>query len=373
MRFIEVGKVLSLQRGRSPILGRFVKELLLLLLSTTLVALLFSFIQRSPLQYNLIYLLSIGLAIFLIAWGVALVRRDYRKASVNLIIATPLGSIIGVIVGSYLSGSSPQQLLIEESQVLLAAAVSAILLGGAIAYYFYVRSRIVEDNRRLHEESLNRARNEQHAAESELRLLQAQIEPHFLFNTLSNIHGLIDHNPATAKNMLENLTRYLRASLHRSRDESSTLGQEAALLQAYLAIQAIRMGERLRYVVSIPAELQGIALPPLLIQPLVENAVRHGIEPKLEGGTLTVLARRKEERLLVAVIDTGQGLQAGSSVGVGLKNVRQRMRALYGEEGGFRLKHNAPSGVRVILSLPIAAGRNGLRKSLRRPDPGGCC
>lgn len=340
--------------NRQTTLANFFKELLQVLVLTTLVGIVLSVMLSSPLERSLTYSLAIGLDIFIIAWVLILLRKDRRKTFGIFLIAIPLGSIVGVALGSYLLGTSLLQLLEKQPQVLLTTAIAALAFGTAISYYFYARSRIAEGQHQLQAETLNRAHNEQRLTETELRLLQAQIEPHFLFNTLSNVVSLIDNDPQNAKQMLENLTHYLRASLQRTRTETTTLGQEAALLKTYLAIQTIRMGERLRYKIDIPPDLHKIALPPLIIQPLVENAVKHGIEPSLKGGSVLIKAKQDNEFLFIEVQDTGQGMQTTSGSSVGLHNIQQRLHALYGEKGCLRITENQPHGVIAALTIPLS-------------------
>ncbi len=342
-----------MDNGNEHLLRRFFKELAILLGLTQLAAVALTLLLATSLRDNTIFSISIGLSMFLTVWGASLLRREQRKVASDFIIAVPVGGLLGVVVGSYLIGASPAQLLEHNPQVLLIAAVSAVTFGSAISYYFYARHRLSENKQQLQSESLQRARNEQRMTETKLRLLQVQIESHFLFNTLSNILGLIDEKPASAKRMLEGLTKYLRVSLQSTRGKTITLAQELDMLRAYLSIQSIRMGDRLVYRFDVPDELEAVVLPPLLIQPLVENAIRHGLEPKLEGGNLTVRARRHDDRLSIDVIDTGRGLQAQSGSGVGLKNVHQRIAALYGERGSFVLNENSPSGVTATLNLPL--------------------
>ncbi|PTT92545.1 sensor histidine kinase [Pelomonas sp. HMWF004] len=153
--------------------------------------------------------------------------------------------------------------------------------------------------------------------EAQLKLLQGQIEPHFLFNTLANVQSLIDFDPERAKQMLERFTDYLRASLGQLRGESSTLAQEFAMLEAYLSLMQLRMGERLKLELALPSELSGFELPPLLVQPLVENAIHHGLEPKIAGGTVRVAACRDGADLRIDVEDDGQGLDAPKRRGGG--------------------------------------------------------
>ncbi len=192
--------------------------------------------------------------------------------------------------------------------------------------------------------------------EAQLKLLQGQIEPHFLFNTLANVQSLIDFDPQRAKLMLERFTDYLRASLGQLRGESTTLAQEFAMLEAYLGLMQLRMGERLRVELTLPAELGGIALPPLLAQPLVENAIHHGLEPQIAGGTVAVSARREGRRLCIEVADDGQGLdgprrRAGN--GMALGNIRARLEARFGPGATLELLPREGGGTRACIQIPL--------------------
>ncbi|NTZ84428.1 histidine kinase [Burkholderia metallica] len=191
-----------------------------------------------------------------------------------------------------------------------------------------------------------------------LALLQAQIEPHFLFNTLANVQSLIERDPARASTMLDSLNRYLRASLRRTRDATSTLGEELELVDALLKIASIRLGERLSYAIDVPADLHALSFSPLLLQPLVENALLHGIEPSLDGGVIVIRGRMRGGMLELNVIDTGVGLGKSDSPlhgGVGLANVSARIRTLYGERGRVAVETNtsAAHGVTATLLIPI--------------------
>lgn len=192
--------------------------------------------------------------------------------------------------------------------------------------------------------------------EAQLRLLQGQIEPHFLFNTLANVQSLIDFDPERAKRMLERFTDYLRASLGQLRGEATTLAQEFALLEAYLALMQLRMGERLRVRLALPAELGSVALPPLLVQPLVENAIHHGLEPQIAGGEVAVTARRDAGRLILDVEDDGQGLDGPRrrpGNGVALANIRARLAARWGPSATLTLQPRAGGGTLARISIPM--------------------
>jgi LytS/YehU family sensor histidine kinase len=191
------------------------------------------------------------------------------------------------------------------------------------------------------------------AIEAELKLMQAQVEPHFLFNTLASVQFLTETDPPKANLMLGHLLAYLRAALPQLRSGSSTLGQEIDLAQAYLSIMQMRMGSRLAFVIDVPADLRAQHFPPMLLMSVVENAIKHGLEPRAEGGTIRVEARRRGERLAVAVVDNGSGLRDKVSNGVGLTNLRERLQALFAAGARFTLEEVSPHGARATIEIPF--------------------
>ena len=208
-----------------------------------------------------------------------------------------------------------------------------------------------------------RRRNEQRAAEqtatekelsvARLNLLHAQIEPHFLYNTLANAQVLTRSEPQQADRMLGHLIQYLRHSLPGTDGAMSTLGDELERTRAYLEILRIRMGPRLALEVDVPDALRAIQLPSMMLQTLVENAIKHGLEPKPGGGTVWLLARRDDDHVAVTVADDGLGFGvAGGGTGIGLKNVRERLRLIYGERATLSVVANAPQGVAATITVP---------------------
>ena len=191
-------------------------------------------------------------------------------------------------------------------------------------------------------------------AEAQLKMMQAQVEPHFLFNTLASVDYLIETDPARASTMQKNLIQYLRAALPQMREGSTTLGKEMALCRAYLEILKVRMEDRLRFAVNVPQGLSSSRFPPMMLQSLVENAIKHGLEPKPEGGSLTLGADIVHGRLRVTVADTGLGFGAAGTAGggVGLDNVRERLAALYGGQARLQIEANTPSGTIVTIEVP---------------------
>lgn len=201
---------------------------------------------------------------------------------------------------------------------------------------------------------------EKELAVARLGLLHAQVEPHFLYNTLGSAKYLIQSDPARAEAMLDNLILYLRNSLPRTDDEGSTLGQEVARARAYLEILQIRMGDRLRLNIDVPAQLENTPFPTMMLQTLVENAIKHGLEPKPEGGSIWLLARTDAAvpptQLIVTVADDGCGLDsspATAGTGIGLKNVRERLRLAYDGKASFAITANFPAGVATTITVPL--------------------
>jgi Histidine kinase/Histidine kinase-, DNA gyrase B-, and HSP90-like ATPase len=195
-------------------------------------------------------------------------------------------------------------------------------------------------------------------AEARMAALQAQVEPHFLFNTLASIDHLIETDPPRASTMQKNLITYLRATLHKMRESTTTLGREVDLVTAYLEILKVRMEDRLNVRIAVPAGLRSAAFPPMMLQSLVENAIRHGLEPSSEPGSLSVSAEVSDGALRVAVADTGVGFDPNNrrtgGTGLGLANVRERLALLYGPAAVLEIAPNAPRGTVVTLTLPYA-------------------
>jgi sensor histidine kinase YesM len=197
------------------------------------------------------------------------------------------------------------------------------------------------------------------ALEAQLKLMQAQVEPHFLFNTLASVQYLTETDPPRANELLGHLISYLRAALPQLRASSTTLGQETQLIEAYLAILKMRMGDRLAYSVDLPVALRTHPFPPNLLISLVENSIKHGLEPTVQGGRIDVAAAANDDSLIVRVTDTGNGVGNGESpaagLGVGLSNIRERLAALYGGRASFTLASAAGGGATATITLPLDA------------------
>lgn len=200
---------------------------------------------------------------------------------------------------------------------------------------------------------LERARFERNALDAKLRLLQAQVEPHFLFNTLANIQALVDTGSPQASKVLASLIAYLRAAVPRMHEPATSLGQELDLVRAYLELMQMRMPDRLEIAIHVDPAARDILCPPMTVLTLVENAVRHGIDPSEVGGRIDIDVGLRDERCVIRVMDTGVGLQtSGKGLGTGLSTLRERLQLAYGEEASLRLTEVTPHGVCVELHLP---------------------
>jgi len=269
-----------------------------------------------------------------------------------LLVAMPAGAAAGAFIGAQIAGISFSEILRGRPAFFIQMLFIGILFGTVITYFFFSRERISQTEAQLQEEQIKSLTLEKKTLETHLRLLQAQIEPHFLFNTLSNILSLLESEPVKGRAMLVDLTRCLRSSLSRTRDRMTTLGQELDLVRAYLDIYKVRMGERLRYTIEVPGELRDVSFPPMLVQPLVENALKHGLEPRIEGGDIFVKVEKDTDCYRLSVADTGSGLSEEAIGGIGLANVRERLEALFNGKARLILEHNQPSGLKVTMEIP---------------------
>ncbi|MCK9200762.1 MAG: histidine kinase [Gallionella sp.] len=316
------------------------------LLFNTAIAGLLTLVSFERFWVNFVYSQCIGLSIYAVNAGVIRRFADRRWRWLILFLTFPGSILFGIQLASWLTGvgdwSDPQAWV---------AVVIGLFFGGIGGITYFLNWRIEKLDAEVKQRRMNEIENEKRQMEAQLKMLQAQIEPHFLFNTLANVSSLIDSDPALAKTLLERLNDWLRIALVRARSDSATLGDELDMLENYLQILRIRFGERLRWQIAAAQEARQTIFPPMLLQPLVENAVRHGIEPKIGGGEIVIRAHIENAKLHIEVCDSGVGLM-GDAGGTGLSNVRARLATLYGAQGRLQLQSNADNGVTAILELP---------------------
>jgi two-component sensor histidine kinase len=308
---------------------------------------------------NFVYAQCVGYAIhgFYLVGYALLPREHLRSRAVRVVFfagVPVLGVIAGFAIGAWLLGPSGMPNWLFSPRGLLALAVNSLLITGLLLAVMIPRERAAKAEAR---EQTRVAAAEREAALAQLKALEAQVEPHFLYNTLAHVASLIDTDPRQARGMLDRLISLLRATAKAS-NGGATLGGQADLLRAYLEILVMRMGPRLAWAIDVPQTLADAALPPALLQPLVENAIKHGLEPNVDGGRIDVSARERDGKLELVVADTGAGFGTtnaplGGSTNLGLSVLKQRLRALYGDAATLTLSENRPSGVRATLRVPL--------------------
>ena len=303
--------------------------------------------------------------LFTLAGNLAIVQRGRIPREAAQICAVIAGSALGTIVSAIVKGRSLQEVFSERLAGFVATSGIGIGFGCvAVAVYFYRErdARLRADIARMAAEfDASRAREEKQMLSARLQLLQAQVEPHFLFNTLANVQHLTTTDAARASEMLGSLIRYLRAALPQMREQSSTLSREIEMVRAYLEIQRVRMGDRLQFDIALPiditADLLARPMPPMMLISLVENAVKHGIDPLPEGGRIVVTAAATTHGTRVGVADTGRGLSEFRGMGIGLGNIRERLATLHGPAARLDLHENVPQGVVATIEWPGSNSR----------------
>lgn len=295
----------------------------------------------------------------LLIWGD---KKPNRLGLVAMILsAVPLAYFSGSYIASKILALPSETVFSHQMQNAAPLMTMIMVVCLLFAWFNWNQSELAAVKAEAAAEKAHTAAVEKQAMQAQLQLLQAQIEPHMLFNTLANLQGLIGIDPPRAQYMLDQLIHYLRASLSSARAEKTTLTHEFELMRAYLELMSVRMGSRLTYKLQLPPELSQSTVPPMLLQPLVENAIKHGLEAKIEGGRIDVEAHRDNGNLIISVTDNGLGLEATSDgdyanhgTHVGLANVQERLHALYDGQANFSLVPNAPHGAVARIILPAA-------------------
>ena len=310
-----------------------------------------------------------NVVVLMLIWSGLTAWFGYRKFAGRLfrvVVTGPLlalvGALIGAAVGGFIKGVDPVEWLQDSTKlrhIITAALIFGFLYTLVVALIASLRNREYAAQTAHLAAERRQSELSRQLVESKLKLLQLQIEPHFLFNTLGSAQQLAEKGAPDAARLIADLIRFLRASAPSMGGEASTLSDEAALVGAYLAIMQTRLGTRLTYSIDVPPALQSLTAPPGMLITLVENAIKHGIEPLPAGGAITVAARRAANAagptLVVTVTDTGAGLASTSAPGqgIGLANIRERLTLLYDSRAELALEENDPRGFVARLSLPI--------------------
>jgi hypothetical protein len=320
-------------------------------------ALQYAFSPNHPYEVDMVYSLLIGSCTWaFIDFGSHLFKSSAQNgwpqgamAVVLPVVGIILGYVMGVLAADAWFGWSSWSSL--TSQQMRNSLLLTALAGLVATAYFYSVGRSAFLKAEI-------AQVQQQATESKLKLLETQLEPHMLFNTLANLRALVASDPPRATVMLDHLISYLRATLNASRATLHPLQTEFDRLRDYLELMAIRMGPRLQFSLNLPPELAALMVPPLLLQPLVENSIKHGLEPKVQGGSITVTARQKGDLLTLEVTDTGVGPGPGGdgNGGFGLAQVRERLLTTYGPLSTINMIAGTACGTGVLITIPSKTG-----------------
>jgi signal transduction histidine kinase len=351
-----------------PLLRRVADDVGLTVIVCILIAVLITLVNGRTFELydQMVYSICVGLVGLVALDGMRFTllddparrRRWLVPCLIALVALAPVAHYSGISLGSMILGQPLPDLSAYPNDHGQKGMIGLTLLAiCAMGLLILNRERVERIKLERAEARVRAEAIERQALQAQLRLLQAQIEPHMLFNTLANLQGLIAIDPQQANRMLDHLIQYLRATLSATRAETTTLAQEFDAAEAYLGLMAVRMGARLSYRCILPAGLRGARLPAMLLQPLVENAIIHGLEPKIEGGTVTVEARAHDGVLEICVTDTGLGLDdtqpAAKGTGVGVTTTRERLQALHGARAALTLVPAQPHGVLARLTLPL--------------------
>lgn len=335
------------------------KHVVKIFIFNTTIAMVMTFIENGSFVKELVLSQSIGFSIWLLSCTFFRPTMEVSPARrlLGVLALVTLGSCVGIAIGGQISFNNFFHYFTQQ-RVVIAVFLISVLFGLGASYYFWFLYKEKSYQEELNVAKLMRLENEKLLSETELKLLQAQIEPHFLFNTLSNVLSLMDHDNKKARNLLHKFTLYLRQTLERTKNKPTTLGDEIELVKTYLEIQEVRMGDRLRFSFSVECSLTGITLPPYLLQPLVENSIVHGLEPKIEGGEVSIKAEMADNTLLLTVSDTGLGLKKHNTFseehnGIALENIRRRLASFYGSGAELIMETGAETGTVVNVKIPV--------------------
>lgn len=296
----------------------------------------------------------LAVACIVISVAAQLARAGSRRYIATLILAAPIGVAAGCLSKVGWSGWHDTWRLEPVRAATLPIAYLGVAWLGAALWLWHQREADLRES--LHVEQMRRSELERQIAAAQLQALQAQVEPHFLFNTLAHLRRLYATEPVAARKMLRDLRHFLQGlqpALHRS---TIPLSEEVEYARAYLELQRSRMGSRLQYRIDLAPETLAIEVPPLAVTTLVENAVKHGLANVPDGGNITICATQRDGLMHLAVVDDGAGLRSGHGAGVGLANLHARLRSTYGKRAGIELRQSPAGGVVASITVPYTSG-----------------
>lgn len=342
------------------------------LIGNTLIAVIITVLMPSAGSFwsSLVYSQCIGLSIVTLIVGLRSLIWGQRAAPVALegalhVVATAGGFLIGNFIASQLLGHS---LFGLGDAMLSRFLVISVIASAAYHTLYWYRQKIFDLQLEAVEQARRAEAASRQASEAELGMIRAQLEPHMMFNTLANLRALIRVDQEAAQAMLDRLIAFMRATLSSSRRSRVSLHEEFAMVEDYLQLIAVRLGERLRYTLELPDEVRDQPMLPMLLQPLVENAIRHGIEPAVDGGTIRLTATRQGNRLMIRLSNTGEEFRRAATdharthppgAGFGLQQIRERLETAYDGQARFTIGPLAPApaqptrqGALAVLDLP---------------------
>jgi sensor histidine kinase YesM len=307
-------------------------------------------------------LLVFVIAAFLSAWFGYYKFKFTFKMLVMMFSLTIIGAIAGSMVGSLIKAGTVN--FVEEftriaPKVIVAGSITGVIYCAFLVLIVLARRKQLQlRNAELEREAIE-ANLARQLADARLRLMQAQVEPHFLFNTLASVQHLAEPHSPDAANLTRELITFLRAGLGGLRDETTTLKREFEMAAAYLAIMQTRMGKRLTFTLDLPADIVNVAVPPAMLISLVENAIKHGVEPATDGGSIHVFAKKDNHMIQFGVRDTGLGMTNmlaanAADGGLGLANVRERLQAIFGDDAQLTIEESQPRGVSAVINMKQA-------------------
>ncbi len=327
---------------------------------------------------TLFLLVTTGFALMSVWFGHAKFKISLRSFGFVFLLACS-GALVGGMIGRWMKIGSFEAMLADlssfGSRMLFAGLIAGVVYASLLVIVLLVRRRTLQKRNEELQRQTEQERTARQLADARLKLMQAQVEPHFLFNTLASVQQLAEGKAPEAAALTRELIAFLRAGLAGLRGDTTTLEREFTMAAAFLAIMKTRMGDRLSYDIDLPVGLGNRVIPPAMLISLVENAIKHGLEPSTSGGALWIGAREVSgddtTTLVIEVRDTGLGLGAGVSStvggGVGLANVRERLAAIFGERARLQIEENSPHGVIAMIEIteirPVEVGTDPVANS----------
>lgn len=327
---------------------------------------------------TLFLLVTTGFALMSVWFGHTKFKISLRSFGFVFLLACS-GALVGGMIGRWMKIGSFEAMLADlssfGSRMLFAGLIAGVVYASLLVIVLLVRRRTLQKRNEELQRQTEQERTARQLADARLKLMQAQVEPHFLFNTLASVQQLAEGKAPEAAALTRELIAFLRAGLAGLRGDTTTLEREFTMAAAFLAIMKTRMGDRLSYDIDLPVGLGNRVIPPAMLISLVENAIKHGLEPSTSGGALWIGAREVSgddtTTLVIEVRDTGLGLGAGVSStvggGVGLANVRERLAAIFGERARLQIEENSPHGVIAMIEIteirPVEVGTDPVANS----------